>query len=544
MTWTLILLAVGLWLSSIGMRVLFNPDEGRYAEIPREMVESGDWVTPRLNAIKYFEKPPLQYWATASAYKAFGLNEWTVRLWPALMALFAVALVRLAGTPLFGNEQSWYAAMVLVGSPYFVAFSHIATLDMGVTAFLTLTLVAFLRNRSAPHGSKASHRWLITMWIAIGLAVLSKGLIGIVLPLAALGAYIAASGDTSSAKALRPLLGGVVVSAIVAPWFILVSMRNPEFPAFFFIHEHVDRFTSTEHRRTGPVWYYLPILTVAIFPWLVVFGTAVRDAWHNRTIEGFKPQLFLVAWIVSVTAFFSASGSKLPAYVLPVMPAAALLIGERVAALSPGTTRNSIGVLAVTGAIGLFCVVEVVEWMNEQTSVFDLYERWSDWAEPASAVLLVGGLLMSWRRHSAACTMLGAALCGLVASHLLVAGATELAPLHSAHALAQRMKPYLSPETRLFSVGMYEQTLPPYLGSTMTLVAHSDEMAFGLKQEPWRWLPKLDQFADAWRVAPDAMAVMRPSTHNELKRRGLEMTMLVELPNRVAVRKPTAMTPE
>lgn len=439
-----IAVAIGLWFATLGIRVLFNPDEGRYAEIPREMAASGDWVTPRLNGIKYFEKPPLQYWATVIAYKAFGLNEWSVRLWPALTALFAVGLVWLAGARLFGRKQGRYAVMVLLSSPYFVVFGHIATLDMGVTAFLTLTLVSFLMHQAAPAGTTRRDVWLLAMWIGMALAILSKGLIGMVLPVGALIFYTLLSRDLSSWKGLRPISGCTIVLAIAAPWFVLVSLRNPEFPGFFFIHEHFQRFTSTVHQRAGPIWYYLPIFAFALFPWLVVFADAVRAAWRKRTNPGFNPQLFLVAWITSIVAFFSVSGSKLPGYVLPVMPAAALLIGECVAALSPGARRRSIGVLAVLGAVGLFVVIEIIEWMNEQTSVFDLYENWSDWAEPAAAVLLAGGLLLLWRRSSIALSMLGAALCGLVASHLLVAGATELAPLNSGYALAMRVSAGLS----------------------------------------------------------------------------------------------------
>jgi len=181
------LLAVA-WLASLSARPLYKTDEARYGEISREMVQSGDWVTPRLNGFKYFEKPPLQYWAGAAAMELFGVRDWAARLWTALMALAGIALVYYAGRRLFGRPAGAAAAALLAGAPLYLAYGQFNTLDMGVSAFLSAAIFAFAVAQSpaaeAVGGAlvRRRRRWMLAGWAACALAVLSKGLIGIVLP--------------------------------------------------------------------------------------------------------------------------------------------------------------------------------------------------------------------------------------------------------------------------------------------------------------------------------------------------------------------------
>ena len=142
--WWLIIAVTVIWFSNLEYRILIKPDEGRYAEIPREMVASGDWTTPRLNDLKYFEKPPLQYWATATAYTLFGEHQWTARLWTALTGFAGILLVWFAGLRLFGGEAANYAAMLAGSSMLYVLMAHFNSPDMGVTFFLTLGIVGLL----------------------------------------------------------------------------------------------------------------------------------------------------------------------------------------------------------------------------------------------------------------------------------------------------------------------------------------------------------------------------------------------------------------
>ena len=273
-----VLLAL-LWFGTLAIRPLYKADESRYAEISREMVASGDWLTPRLNGFKYFEKPPLQYWATAVLFKVFGERDWVARLWTALLGFAGIALTFYAANRLFGAPIGSYAAAMLAGAPLYVVLGQVNTLDMGVTFFLSAAVFALALGRP------------LWFWIACALAVLSKGLIGIVLPLATVALYILLARDWTLVRRLRPLIGGTVFLLITAPWFIAVSMANPEFAHFFFVQEHFQRFTTQMHHRVQPAWYFVPVLAAGMAPWLVPLGHAAVRALRRRTDAELAPHL-------------------------------------------------------------------------------------------------------------------------------------------------------------------------------------------------------------------------------------------------------------
>src|SRR5437879_11993205 len=197
------------WFCNLGYRHLVKPDEGRYAEIPREMVVSGDWLTPRLNGYKYFEKPPLQYWMTAAAFTAFGQNEWTARLWPGITGFLGVLLVFWAGKRLFGPPVGLYAAAVAASSAIYASVGHFLTLDMALSVFMSASVFAFAVAQSDPAGDAERRRWMLLAWAAAALAVLSKGLVGIVLPAGAVALYVLIERDWKLLGRL-PLGGGLL----------------------------------------------------------------------------------------------------------------------------------------------------------------------------------------------------------------------------------------------------------------------------------------------------------------------------------------------
>jgi len=339
--WWLIIAVAVIWFSNLEYRKLIKPDEGRYAEIPREMVVSGDWTTPRLNDLKYFEKPPLQYWATATAYTVFGQHQWTSRLWTALTGFAGILLVWFAGLRLFGREAARYAAILLGSSMLYVLMAHIDTLDMGVTFFITLGIAGLLL---AQHETdkKSQRNWMILAWAALGLAVLSKGLMGLVLPGAALFIYMVVQRDFSVLKRMHWLAGLVVFLLITAPWFYLVMKANPEFFQKFFIYEHYTRFTTKDLGRYQPWYYFVPILLAGMLPWTVLMFDTLFKTWRGGKLpEGasrnraFNAARFLLVWAVFIYLFFTVSGSKLPSYLLPMFPALALLMGRRLAEMNP-----------------------------------------------------------------------------------------------------------------------------------------------------------------------------------------------------------------
>ena len=267
------------------VRPLLDPDEGRYAEIPREMVATGDWITPRLDGLRYFEKPPLQYWATAAAYSVFGVSEWTARLWTVGLAFLCLPMVFAWTSRLFGESAGYAALAVLAVSPYYELVAHLNILDAGFAFFLAGAVFAFTLGQSAPAGSRSERRWMLLVWLAAALAVLSKGIVVGVLAVGTLVVYTVIERDVRPWRRLHVMLGLPVFLLVAAPWFLAVSARNPGFAEFFFIHEHFARFLTTAHKRTEPWWYFLSLLLIGALPWLVSLPGAVRRAWMENKLQ-------------------------------------------------------------------------------------------------------------------------------------------------------------------------------------------------------------------------------------------------------------------
>jgi len=528
-----------LWFGNLDYRKLVRPDEGRYAEIPREMVATGDWVTPRLDGFAYLQKPPLQYWATAIAYEAFGVSEWTARLWTALTGLAAVFATWFAGRRLLGKAAGEFGALALLASPYFVVMSGVNTLDTGVSLFLSGAVFAYLLSRRA--ATRAAERgWMILAWAAMALAVLSKGLIGVVLPLGTLVAYAIWHRQSAAIARLHWLPGLTVFGAITAPWFVLAARANPEFLEFFFLHEHFQRFTSTVHNRAGPVWYFVPVLLLAVAPWIGAAAGGVAQAWRARPERGaVSTRRFLLFWCVIVFAFFSVSQSKLPAYLLPIVPALALLAGD---ALASGNGRRStfgLAVAAMVFGVIMFTANEFLEGRN-LGALSSIYEAFSVWTESGSMLLVVaGGIGLYWIDRTSPRRLIVALLAaGYVAMSLGMVGYGQLAPTRSAAAFAGQIKRLGPADAPVYAVRMYDQTLPFYLGRLVTVVEFTGELEPGIRAAPHLQVPTLEAFKARWLADPAAFAIMPPDTFEALRREGFPASLIAADPKKVLVRKP------
>lgn len=358
-------LIFGLLLGfQLGKPPLANPDEGRYAEIPREMIASSDWVTPRLNGVNYFEKPPLMYWTVAVCLEAFGPREWAVRLTPVLSALGGVLLAYAAGRRFYGRNAGVAAATVLGTSLLYVGAGRFLVLDMLVSVLMAATLVCFVTGIHEPPGRK--RRLLFYgLYASAALATLTKGFIGFLVTGAVMFLWLLIFGQW---KRLRPLhlpTGGLLFLAIALPWHVLAALRNPTWAHRYIVFEHWERFTTNQHGRVQPWHFFLWILLAGILPWTPFFFRAIRDAarggWARRSEHAVG--WFFLTWIAFVVLFFSASGSKLPAYILPVFPAVAVLIGASLErAVREGTTRlrgEFVGYMVLCGLLAIALVLVV-----------------------------------------------------------------------------------------------------------------------------------------------------------------------------------------
>lgn len=537
---TLLVLFCAAWFFNLDYRDLVRPDEGRYAEIAREMSVTGDWVTPRLNGIKYFEKPPLQYWMTAAAYKAFGESEWTARLWAAVTGFAGVLIAGFAGARLFGRKAGLYAAIVLASSLLYVVIGHINTLDMGVTFWLMLGITGFLLAQRGDTRTPEARLWMLLAWAAMGFGFLSKGLIGLILPAAALGAYAVVQRNISFLKRLEPVAGIAILLAIGLPWVIAASVANPEFARFFFIHEHFERFLTDTHRRVAPWWFFVPILLAGMLPWTAMLGHAGLSAWReNASAEVFNARRFLLLFAGVVFLFFSASHSKLPSYILPLVPALALLLGDWLARVRGRTLAVLILPVAVLALAGAIAAPYAGNFGSEKVPA-GLYRIFDKWLLAGALALLASSCaaFAFARREQIAPAVISLGCGGLLLVQLVMTGHQALSPSYSAAQTAERIKPLLDADTPFYSVRTYEHTLPFYIKRTVTLVDYRDEMDFGLQQQPGLQIPTMEEFESRWRNDSKALAIMGPDVYLELTQHGLPMRLLSEDARRVVVAKP------
>jgi Aminoarabinose transferase C-terminal domain/Dolichyl-phosphate-mannose-protein mannosyltransferase len=538
--WLAALVVVALWFSTLGTRHLLNPDEGRYAEIAREMLVTGDWVTPRLNGIKYFEKPPLQYWMTAVAYQTFGLNEFAARFWTGLTGAAGILLAGFAGMRLFGRSAGLMAAAIAASSLLYLVIGHVNTLDMGLSFFLELTVCGFLiAQRSAP-ASADERNWMLLAWAGAALAFLSKGLIALVLPSLTLLAYTALTREYSAWKRLHIVKGLALFLLLALPWLVAAARINPEFMRFFFLHEQFERFLVDSHDRDGPWWYFLPFFALGSLPWTFVALRQFTPAWRlDGQVQGLQTRRFLMLWVAVVIGFFSLSHSKLAPYIVPAMPIFAIALGDIFTRLPIKALRMHLLVIGIALALLGLAVAVVSDHIAGAKSadvVRDLRpETTMGFLLTAAAML---GPCWFWRHQSVEKAVLATAFGTLLGLSVLLYGAEALSSTRSGYTLSQHIAPLLRPSTRLFSVSGYDQTLPFYLQRRMTLVNYRGELDFGLSQEPELAIDTIEAFVRIWRNESDAIAVMPPALYNELLNQGLPMQLITRQAKLVAIRKP------
>lgn len=525
-----------IWFSNLEYRKLVNPDEGRYAEIPREMVASGDWTTPRLNDIKYFEKPALQYWATAAAYTLFGEHQWTARLWSGLTGFLGVLMVFFTGRRLFGAQAGRYAALVLGSSLLWVLIGHVNTLDMGVSFFLSAAVCAFLLAQHDGADARARARWMLAAWAALAFAVLSKGLIGLVLPGTALVLYALLERDWRLVGRLRLVAGVALLLALTLPWFVAVSRANPEFFRFFFIYEHFERFLTKQHGRYQPPYYFIPVLLAGMLPWTVTLIDALARAWKRETQRRFQSQRFLLVWAAVVFLFFSVSGSKLVSYILPMFPALALLVGVRLTRLGARALAWQTLPAALAG-IALLALLPGIEGYASREVPVEMFYAYADWLIAAALVLIAGAAACGWlaRRGKTDAALIALAAAGLVFGQLALSGHESLSKANSAYHIAQKIKPELKPGMPFYSVNTYDQSLQFYLRRTTTMVVYKDELGFGIEQEPEKFIPDFAQFEKTWNADREALALMSPDAYDMFRAQGLPMRLIARDTRRVFV---------
>jgi 4-amino-4-deoxy-L-arabinose transferase-like glycosyltransferase len=519
------------WFALLGVRPLFNPDEGRYAEIPREMLVTGNWLVPHLNDLVYIEKPPLQYWATALSFELFGTNVWAARFYTALCGLCTVLVTAALARRLWGSVAAWRAGIMLASTLGLVVLAQQLTLDMSLTFFTTLTLAGFCIAQEAHTGEARRRHWMWFAWASAAGAFLTKGLIALVLPALTLIAYSLLYRHWKPWRRLSMLTGIALFALIAAPWCVLMQRHVPQFFDFFFIREHFQRFLTRIEDRYEPVWFFVPVLALGCLPWILPAGRALGSAWRiAESPTDFDPRAFLWVWSIVVFVFFSMSDSKLIPYILPLLPALALLMVSADEAQLQRDLRSTCSGVIAAGFVLVVAAGILPRLLHDPARA--LY--FGELRLPILAmglVALAGGWIARGRSEPAAAIGVTAYLCVVI----LLGSARLVAPLYSGASLAAQISRAIMPGTPIFAVRTYDQTLPFYLGRTMTLVDSRGELDFGLTLEPQKTLDSLEAFVPRWLREPDALAVMEPDTYALLQRQGLPMVVRANAPGRLIV---------
>ncbi|WP_052046105.1 phospholipid carrier-dependent glycosyltransferase [Candidatus Paracaedibacter symbiosus] len=480
----------------LGTRPLSVPDEGRYTEIPREMVVSGDYVTPRLNGIKYFEKPPLMYWFEAASIKLFGVEEWALRFWPALLGLLTCLATYFVGSKLSSRRTGIFAALILASATLFNIISRLVILDVAVTCFLTTTLYSFLLATRAKT-KKEETIYLALFFISSALSVLSKGLIGIVIPGVIIVLWALLTQQYRQILLAFKPWGILLFLAVAAPWHILVSMRNPEFAWFYFVHEHFLRYLTGVHDRTQPLWFFIPFIIFGWFPWtghfLISLRDSVRDLWQNKT-QGPNNLTFLLVWAGFIFTFFSISNSKLIPYITPAFPPLAILIGKTVADIWEGRRSDSV-ILNLSGVVsGLIMITFwIICYFKGMIKAPDFMPNFISLTIILSLFIVMIPLLRKFISVRAA--IVGnfvLSLCFL----MTVQFSWNKFDIRPAKDLIMKIASVKQPGDKIALIEYYMQDVAPYLNQKINVINYaSGELMFGMEQEDTSsWMITFEDF--------------------------------------------------
>lgn len=375
--WLTFLVVALVYLGTTGALPILGKDEPRYVQIGREMFQSGDWITPRLGGHTWFEKPVLLYWMVAGAFQLFGVSEWSARLGAGLCGLGTVALVWWMIRPVNPKWANW-SALSLASSIGLLAYSHAATFDIVLTFCTTLSLAALFRAQIEPDPKRA-RQFLALFWIGTGLAFLAKGLVAFLFTLLSAGLFRLIRGRTSNStkEAVAPVTeaqgtislhksewkrlnwawGLPLCLAVSALWYVPVTLHNGwSFIHEFFVEHHFARYLSDKYQHTQPFYFYAFVFPITLLPWTpfwVSHATKTRLWALREPGDESRLKAFAWAWLLFPLVFFSASGSKLPSYILPALPGAFVLTGWSVARWLEARGRNSLRWSLALGLLGL-----------------------------------------------------------------------------------------------------------------------------------------------------------------------------------------------
>jgi 4-amino-4-deoxy-L-arabinose transferase-like glycosyltransferase len=478
--WVLFALAV-VWFAlffKLGSLPLLQPDEGRNAEVAREMKESGAWLSPSYDGITYLDKPAFYFKAVALSLAAFGNNETAARLPSAVFGLALLAITFVFCRRMHGTRCAVMAVIIIATMPLYLVFSRTIIFDMTLAFFVSGAIFAGYLAEEAE--GKSRRNWYLLGALAAGFATLVKGPVGFLVPSLVLFVFHRIEGRRGVWKRFFAPLNLLAFFGVTLPWFIGLSLQHPDFPYYGLIEESFHRFTTTTFHRSQPFYFYALIVAGLFLPWSFILPEAGVAAWKRKSSMSSADRLCLV-WAVVVVIFFSLSKSKLPGYILTVTVASGILVArffERALANPDGKAARSVGRAAITLAVLCSAAAIAAAVLSTKMkslagpmdlTVADAEKLGRHFITPIIllSVFAVLGLLVSFRRDAGLIFV-----CFTLFSVLLFTlnfGAIEvLFNINSSRQMSQKI-PALPPETRLVFLECFPSGLPFYLNRTATL---------------------------------------------------------------------------
>jgi len=487
-----LLLGLIIHVYGIGGHPLIEPDEGRYSEIPREMIESGDYNTPKLNYVKYFEKPALLYWMNALSFKIFGENEFAARFPTVLMAILGALLAYLIAKSIYCHNTALFSSVILLTMLLYLGVGQINIIDMTLSFFITLSLTGFWFKRY----------WLF--YTGMAFAFLAKGLIGIVLPGGIVFWYIIFSRQWVLFKEILTNWGGMLLFfAVSLPWIISVCVVNKDFFYFFFIQEHFLRYTTQIHDRYEPIWFFVLILILGVMPWVGFLPSALRSLFGIRNINDEHEKralIFLYLWALIIFIFFSLSSSKLIPYIVPVLPPLAIIFASYLNRIYDGDLilAKKVFLWGVPLFVLIFMASLVYPYINKSDiDVLKLYSCTIPLGFVSLAFPVVG--IYSIKKKNARLFVFGMIVLSLLFSAATKRGLPLMGDTRSAYDTAMLISEHKREGDLVAQIWDYDQGLPFYLKQRIVLIEWLGELSFGAAQETNpMWFVKSDNIKEFW----------------------------------------------
>ncbi len=464
--WLLLLVfAVGYGLGGYG---LIEPDEGRNAEVGREMAATNNYVLPHLNGLPYLDKPVLFFAAVAASIELFGANEFSARLAPLLFGLATAAIAGWFALRFWGRGAAVVAVTATATAPLALGLSRVVIMDTALGLFVVLALVSFFFAVELRAGAEIDppmrwrwYAWTLIAWTAMGLGVLTKGPVAFAVPLLVATGY---AMWRRSALAVWHPLGPIVMLAVALPWVWAVSREIPNFLHYVVVTETWARMTTDELRRTEPMWFFLPVLLVGAFPWSIVALSNLFSKDTTAQPSERQIRIYLWLWIVVPLVFFSLSRGKQEQYVLPLVPAVALLVASRWTSSAKGFRIASV-VWGLVGVALLFAAALGVPGLDTARVSTDTAFHFA----VVFGAVAVAGFALSWFgvRRAPVLGAIGLAL-PLMAFPAVSSGLmTAVAADRSARGLASEIENRLTSDTELLWIESYAPGVSFYLERTI-----------------------------------------------------------------------------